>query len=65
MYRILKLGGELFAYVPFMIPYHAAPDDYYRWTCKGITKLFPCFEAIDIIVGGGPTSGMLYLPEIF
>lgn len=61
MYRILKPKGILFAYVPFIVPYHAAPDDYYRWTQSGIKKLFFPFEALDVFMGGGPTSGFLWV----
>jgi SAM-dependent methyltransferase len=61
MHRILKPGGEALAYVPFVVPYHAAPNDFYRWTSQGARRLFSCFDTIKISIGCGPTSGMLYV----
>lgn len=61
MKRILKPGGEILAYVPFIVPFHAAPNDYYRWTRQGVKELFSCLDACEIFVGCGPTSGMLYV----
>ena len=61
MHRILKPEGKLFAYVPFIVPYHAAPDDYYRWTQSGIKELFSSFQALNVSMGGGPTSGFLWV----
>lgn len=60
-YRILKPGGIFFGYLPFMAPYHAAPNDFYRWTKPGIKKLFYGFKSIEIDIGAGPTSGMLWV----
>lgn len=63
MRRILKPGGLLVAYVPFMVPQHDAPDDFTRWTRKGADRLFSDFSHRRIIVGCGPTSAMLYVLE--
>jgi SAM-dependent methyltransferase len=61
MYRILKPSGEMLAYVPFIVPYHAAPDDFYRWTISGIKTLFSNFNEVEVFVGAGPTSGLLWV----
>ena len=61
MARILKWGGEIFCYLPFIVPYHAAPHDFYRWTIPGIQKLFAEFQSVEIGLGAGPTSGMLWV----
>jgi len=61
MRRILKPGGEILAYVPFIVPFHPAPNDYYRWTRQGVKELFSGFDSSEIFVGCGPTSGMLYI----
>ena len=61
MKRILKPGGEILAYVPFMVPFHQAPNDYYRWTQQGAEELFSCFDTVSVFMGCGPTSGMLYI----
>ncbi len=61
MYRVLRPGGEVFCYLPFIAPFHAAPHDYYRWTMPGIGELFKDFKEVEIGVGTGPTSGMLWV----
>ncbi len=61
MSRVLRPGGVVFCFLPFMQPYHAAPDDYYRWTIPGIRSLFHGFGDIEIEIAAGPTSGMLWV----
>ena len=59
--RILKPGGAIFAYLPFIVPYHAAPNDFHRWTKNGAAELFAKFDSTLSTVGCGPTSGLLYV----
>jgi SAM-dependent methyltransferase len=61
MYRVLRKGGQIFCYLPFIVPYHAAPDDFHRWTMSGTERLFSDFDEVSIFVGAGPTSGLLYV----
>jgi len=61
MHRVLKPGGRVICYLPFMVPYHAAPNDFQRWTVTGIQKLFSSFDPVEVSVGCGPTSGMLWV----
>lgn len=61
MHRLLQPGGEVFCYLPFIQPFHAAPDDFYRWTMPGVRHLFRHFDHIEVGVGAGPTSGMLWI----
>ncbi|MBI5882785.1 MAG: class I SAM-dependent methyltransferase [Elusimicrobia bacterium] len=63
MHRIAKAGGRALVFVPFMQPYHASPDDYGRWTESGLKNLLAPFEIDDIWIGGGPTSGMLWVVQ--
>jgi SAM-dependent methyltransferase len=63
MKRILKPGGKILAYLPFIVPYHAAPHDFYRWTSQGALKLFSDFSHVETEIGCGPTSGLLYVFE--
>jgi len=66
MKRILKPGGSAYVTLPFLYPYHASPDDYHRWTHKGIEDLFKEFEIITIGVRSGPFSMLaVYLCYIF
>jgi len=61
IHRILREGGKVFCYLPFMPPFHAAPDDFYRWTISGARELFSQFSEVDVFVGAGPTSGFLWV----
>jgi SAM-dependent methyltransferase len=61
MHRILKQDGTVFCYVPFMVPFHAAPNDFFRWTISGAKQLFADFGEVEVVVGAGPTSGMLWV----
>jgi SAM-dependent methyltransferase len=63
MKRALKPGGRLLCYVPFIQGYHASPDDYRRFTRTGLRELFADFEIVDVRVGAGPTSGMLWIVQ--
>lgn len=60
MGRVLKPGGRLLCYVPFLQGYHASPDDFQRWTPSGLRRLFGQFEILRLQVGAGPTSALLW-----
>ena len=66
MYRILKPGGKVYITVPFLQPYHAAPEDYQRWTLNGLKDLMKEFEEIDsgITVGPGSTVGWILVEYV-
>lgn len=38
--RILKKGGFCILTAPFLVPYHADPHDYFRYTTEGLKSLF-------------------------
>ncbi|MEN9558278.1 MAG: hypothetical protein RL141_647 [Candidatus Parcubacteria bacterium] len=57
--RVLKPGGAFYLTVPFVDPYHSAPDDYYRWTTSGIRQLTSAFQEQELAMGWGPTSSMI------
>jgi len=38
-YRVLKPGGRILLAVPFLYYYHAAPDDFFRFTESALDKL--------------------------
>ena len=42
--RLLGAGGMLFISVPWVWRYHAFPDDYFRYSPRGIQVLFPHIE---------------------
>lgn len=61
MHRILKPGGIIYINVPFLFPFHADPNDFYRFTYKGIDILCEDFEKLDSGFNRGPASTMNHL----
>jgi SAM-dependent methyltransferase len=41
--RVVRPGGTLYIAVPWVWRYHAYPDDYFRFSWRGIAELFPQF----------------------
>jgi SAM-dependent methyltransferase len=55
VYRVLRPGGTLYLYVPFVAPEHQSPHDYFRYTRFGLAHL--CKEAgleVEFLM---PTNG--------
>jgi SAM-dependent methyltransferase len=42
--RLMRPGGTLFMSVPWVWRYHAYPDDYFRFSHRGVMALFEGFE---------------------
>lgn len=61
IFRILKKGGVVYSFFPFIQGFHASPYDFSRRTLEGMKVLFNKFEQIDLKPAGGPTSGMLWI----
>ena len=61
MKRVLKPGGVVFCFIPFIQPFHASPYDFQRYTKKGMSKLFSDFSIDYIKVGAGPTSSLVWV----
>ncbi len=64
MYRVLKPGGALFLYVPFLFYYHPLKgyyDDYWRFTKDGIRLLAKRFSRCEIEPTRGAIETMLHL----
>lgn len=61
IHRILKPGGIVYINVPFIFPYHADPDDFYRFSHRGILNLCERFERLDSGFARGPASTMHHL----
>lgn len=45
---LLRGGGVLYMSVPWVWSFHAFPDDYYRFSWRGVTELFPQFEWTNV-----------------
>lgn len=59
MFRVLKPGGKLFLYLPFLYPYHAMPGyygDYFRFSEEAIRSLSEPFENIRLCPVRGPAE---------
>lgn len=65
MTRVIKPGGLIYSHTPFLIPYHASPDDFNRWTVSGLKAVFSDFEPIKYGVGSGPWSALLVFLAYF
>jgi len=61
MERVLKPGGKICVYIPFMQGIHASPSDYRRYTPHGLEVLFREFVNHRVKIGAGPTSGLVWL----
>ncbi|UOE41373.1 class I SAM-dependent methyltransferase [Chryseobacterium suipulveris] len=59
IHRILKPGGKIYCFIPFMQPFHASPYDFQRFTYEGMKHQFREFEILRL-KPIGPTSGMLW-----
>ncbi|PIR97605.1 MAG: hypothetical protein COT91_00435 [Candidatus Doudnabacteria bacterium CG10_big_fil_rev_8_21_14_0_10_41_10] len=62
MHRVLKPGGLLLVYVPFIYPYHAKKNlykDYWRFSKDGIERLFRDFQGLEISPVDGYFTTML------
>lgn len=58
MNRVLKKEGLVYISVPFIVGFHASPNDYFRWTEAGVEELMKDFEKIELGVGWGPTYAL-------
>lgn len=57
--RILKPGGVVVCFIPFLQGFHAAPNDFQRYTGEGMKFLFKDFH-IQELIPIGPTSALLW-----
>jgi SAM-dependent methyltransferase len=60
MLRVLKPGGILLLFVPFMVGFHASPDDFNRFTSEGLRLKLKGFQ-IESMWSPGPTSALLWI----
>lgn len=61
IYRIMKSKGILLLWVPFLQQYHAAPNDYHRFTKSGVELMLKNNFNIDEIVQHGHYFGGLVI----
>ncbi|HRY52917.1 MAG TPA: methyltransferase domain-containing protein [Candidatus Portnoybacteria bacterium] len=56
--RVLISRGTAYFAFPFMYPFHASPDDFYRWTKAGFLELVKDFEVVEFGVRSGIFSSL-------
>lgn len=61
MERVLKKEGEIYIEIPFLQPYHASPNDYYRATLSGLKHWCRRFKEVTSGVCVGPGSAVAWL----
>ncbi len=49
VYRVLIPGGRCMLALPFIYPFHAAPDDYFRFSVSMLRRVFKKFMILEII----------------
>lgn len=57
--RVLRPGGEAYITVPFVYPFHACPDDFYRWSEPGLRILLRDASIQKVAPLTGPTSALM------
>lgn len=45
---VIRAGGALYMSVPWVWRYHPYPDDYFRFSWRGIMELFPSFQWTNV-----------------
>ncbi len=58
MLRVLKPGGSMYIAVPFVYPFHASPNDFYRWSIEGLKILCKNGTLEKIGPRSGPASAL-------
>ena len=61
VYRVLRPDGVFYVEVPFLEGFHADPDDYQRYTFRGLEVLLRRFEILDREVCVGPNSALTWI----
>lgn len=61
VYRVLKPGGRLLLIVPFVFPFHSAPDDFYRFSHSAILDMLKGFRIIEFEALGNYWSTIAFI----
>jgi SAM-dependent methyltransferase len=56
--RVLRPDGLVYVDMPFMMPVHAGPSDFQRFSANGLRMLFRDFETVERGVSCGPAMAL-------
>jgi SAM-dependent methyltransferase len=56
LFRVLKPGGKAYILMPFLFAFHAAPNDFYRMTHRGLAHHMRAFRLEQLTPFAGPAS---------
>lgn len=59
MRRVVRPGGFVYISIPFIMPFHASPNDYSRLTHEGLKQKFYDFTPWKVGSLGGPASALV------
>jgi hypothetical protein len=65
IYRVLVPGGNMYVEAPFLSPYTTSENDYYRFTPRGLYKLFDKMDVHSIGIANGPGSAVHWITSIY
>lgn len=57
--RVIKPRGMIYVSIPFIMPFHASPNDYLRLTHEGLKQKFSAFKMEGVGTRGGPASALV------
>jgi hypothetical protein len=46
--KLTRVGGQIYISVPWVWRHHAYPDDYFRFSYRGVMELFPGFDWVSL-----------------
>jgi SAM-dependent methyltransferase len=61
MGRVLRPAGLIYVAVPFLEPFHPAPNDYFRWTKHGLLEQLADYDKVEVGIAEGPTGAMIWI----
>lgn len=67
-FRVLKRGGQIIGYVPFLVKFHPDPNDYFRYSRQSLVKILSRsgFHGVKtIFIGRGPVTAAWSQIEYF
>jgi SAM-dependent methyltransferase len=62
--RILVPGAKIVIVVPYLFPYHASPDDYFRYSASALRRMLESFSNVQVVsLGSGVFAARYVLLE--